>query len=310
MATQLPNSLLMLLWSMPDVRPENRAFRDWFYARWGQENCIILARTHHAEYERYTQRLSIKMALGGTEHYFLDERTLGVDDDHYLILNDGRSYGSLLTASAPVESFSIFFRPGLLGEVCGAMRAPLSRWLDAPPGSQTTEFFERLVPHDTRVSPVLRFIRHHMRCGFDDEAWYEEQLHFLLERMLARQQDLRDEAAVLRGLKRSTRREIDRRLALAADFMTCAYERPLDLREIASHAYLSPHHFLRLFRQRFGLTPFQFLNRRRIQVARRLLTEDRLTALEVAERVGFSSRATYYRQLKRWASDSPSTSRL
>ena len=98
----------MLLRSMPDLSPRNQRFRDWFYARWGRENCLILGRTRHAEYDRYRQRLSIKMARGGSERYFIDGRSVAVDDDSYLVLNDNRSYGSVIDADTEVESFSIF----------------------------------------------------------------------------------------------------------------------------------------------------------------------------------------------------------
>lgn len=292
----------MLLWSMPNLEPENRTFREWFYSRWGRENCIIMGRATHAEYERFAQRLSIKMAIGGAERYFLDERTVAVDDDHYLILNDGRAYGSLIDSARPMESFSIFFRPGLAQEVLGANLTPVPRWLEGSAQARAVEFHERLLPHDAHVTPVLRFILHHMHTGLDDEAWYEEQLHFLLDRMLVQQERLRAQALSLRGLRLATRLEIDRRLALAADFMNCCYGNDVRLRQIAHHACLSPHHFLRLFRERYRLTPFQYLNRRRIQVARRLLREGELSATEIAVAVGFNSRATFYRQLKKWSS--------
>ena len=66
----------MILREMPatwDAR-----FRTRFYARWGRENCIISARTRRAEYPLFEQRLSVKMAAGGSEDYFVDERSVAV----------------------------------------------------------------------------------------------------------------------------------------------------------------------------------------------------------------------------------------
>ena len=48
---------------------------------------------------------------------------------------------------------------------------------------RTIEFSENLQVHDRLVSPVLRFIKANVAQGLEDEGWYEEQLHFLLERM-------------------------------------------------------------------------------------------------------------------------------
>ena len=60
----------------------------------------------------FRQRLSIKVARGGRERYFIDGRSIAVDDDSFLILNDNRIYGSRFESNVDIESFSIFFRPG------------------------------------------------------------------------------------------------------------------------------------------------------------------------------------------------------
>ena len=129
----------MLLRSMPDVSPGNTQFRSWFYSRWGREHCIILARTRNAQYESFRQRLSIKMAFGGQERYFIDGRSVAVDDDSYLVLNDDRRYGSSIESTAEVESFSIFFRPGFMEEMLGAASTPLEHVCDLPIRSPVTD---------------------------------------------------------------------------------------------------------------------------------------------------------------------------
>src|SRR5262245_33257135 len=98
---------MMLFRSFPNVDdvPANQAFRRHFYARWGRENSVISARSTHAEYPPFTQRLSIKAAWGGRERYCLDSRTTAVDDDSYLILNDLRTYASALESEGPMHSF-------------------------------------------------------------------------------------------------------------------------------------------------------------------------------------------------------------
>jgi len=292
----------MLLRAMPDLSPANQRYRAWFYSKWGRENCLILAHTRFAEYDAYTQRLSIKMASGGRERYFVDGRTIAVDDDSYLILNDARRYASSIDSASPVESFSVFFRPGLLEGVLGVMGTPERRVLevgeDARPKS--LEFAEHLVPHDRTVTPVMQFIRHHLRQGVEDEHWYEEQLHFLAERLLVTRQRA---ASTLRvaAARATTRREILRRLMLATDFVHASYEQDIGLTAMARAACLSRYHFLRLFRQVYGVTPLQFLYRKRIGAALRLMSDTQLPMQDVAARVGFSSRATFYRQLRRWS---------
>src|ERR1700712_5491551 len=106
----------MILTHLPDLppRPETNAnaeFRRRFYARWGHENAVICGRSTSAEYATMTQTLSIKMAWGGRERYRLPGRDVSVDDDSYLILNEGSSYGSVLKTASPTWTFAMFLRP-------------------------------------------------------------------------------------------------------------------------------------------------------------------------------------------------------
>lgn len=279
---------------MPAI--SHAAFRRWFYARWGRENCIVWARARQVEMPPFEQRLSIKAAWGGREDYLIDGRRVGVDDETFLVLNDGRTYGSFLDSPTPVTSFAIFFRPGMAGEVRRCHLLGEQALLDDPAGALVDGFGETLRLHDARVSPVLRFIRHHVERGLDDESWYEEQLYFLLGRM----QSLhgRDRVATERvpAARAGTRREIYRRLGLGMDFIHTYYRRPIGLAQIAAAAHLSPYHCLRAFRAVHGCTPVAYLRQRRLREARRLLDECQLSVEEVAVRSGLGSRTTLFRQ--------------
>ena len=275
------------------------AFRQWFYQRWGRETCLITARTRRAQYPLFEQRLSVKAAWGGTESYFVDGRRIAVDDEHYLILNEARSYASSLQGREPVSSFALFFRPGMAAQVARCHVLPAETLLANPDGGGTVEFSEQLRPHDCLITPVLRFIHRHTELGLADEAWLEDQSYFLLGRMLAvHRKDLA--AAQLLPVRRpSTRRELFRRIALAVNFIHTQYEQPIGLTEIAAAALLSPYHCLRLFKTLHAVTPVEYLNRLRVRRAERLLRESTLGVDAIAARVGYGCRATLYRQLRR-----------
>jgi hypothetical protein len=211
----------------------------------GLENCIVSARACHAEYPPFTQRLSVKAAWGGSERYHLGGRTVAVDDDSYLVLNDRRTYASTLESREPVHSFTIFFRPGLAEETLGALRLSTERSLEtggeSPAGS--AEFAEHLRPHDAWVSPQLRRIARQVDAGLEDALWYEQQFNFLLERMLRAHHESLAFIESLVMVRKSTRREIRRRIAWSTDFINTYYMRRLGMSELARSASLSRYHF-------------------------------------------------------------------
>ena len=298
----------VFIWrEMPDWQrlkpyPENALYRRWFYSRWGRENAVISGKSRNIEYAPFRQRLSVKIARGGRERYFIDGRTIAVDDDSYLILNDNRTYSSQFESGVELESFSIFFRPGVAEEVFGALGTTVEGALAAggEEAPRSVEFAECLQPHDSVVTPALRYVQYGVGSGIDDAEWYEEQFQFLLERMLANHRRLVARIQGMTALKSTTRREIHRRLALAIDLVHANYERDIGLEDMAAAACLSKFHFLRLFTELHGITPHAYLQRKRALAAARLLESGGVTALEAAQRTGFRSRSTMTRQLRRW----------
>jgi AraC family transcriptional regulator len=300
----------LILRDMPAIW--DASFRPWFYSRWGRENCIIAARTERAEYPVYQQRLSIKAAWGGRESYYIDGRQVAVDDETYLILNDARSYSSRLRNRTPVTSFSVFFRPGMAEDIVRTVGESQESLLDEPSAQtgRTLEFSEHARRHDRQITPVLRFIYLHVTAGITNEAWYEEQLYFLLGRMIALRGRDRRVTHLIPATRPGTRTELFRRVALGVDFINVHFADPIGLREIAAAALLSPYHCLRVFKAVHGVTPHAFLNERRLQVAERLLRDSRYSLDEVALRVGFQSRTTLFRQMKRSRGVAPTAMRL
>jgi AraC family transcriptional regulator len=297
----------MLLRS-PDFSVGNVEFMRSFQAKWGRENCIIWTRTRHADFGPRIHTLSIRAAWGGTELCEVQGRTVGVDDDNFLILNHGRICTTSIRSTRPVESLAISFRPELVERTYDAMAASIEVALLQGDtfAERTPEFMEHLHPHDQTISPILRFIKAHLLQGLDDEAWYEEQLIFLLERMQAHHNRLLGCVDALRLVRAATRREVFRRIHLATDYLHTNYAQRWDLESLAKVAYLSKYHFLRLFTLVHGVTPSAYLQRKRTQAALRLLQTTGLSVDEVASHVGFRTRTDLRRQTRRWIGATPS----
>jgi AraC family transcriptional regulator len=309
----------VILTQLPDLppRPEtprNAAFRRMFRERWGKGNWIVSGPSRRAEYNEFTQTCSIKLALRGSEHYYVDRRRLTVTDETYLVLNEGRTYASVLQAPDESQreaySFAIFFRPGMQAEVAHAARQNVGQALDAGTETQRAplEFNENLQRHDKVVTPVLRYIRRHVDLGVDDPGWYEEQLQYLLTRLLRRDQQLAELPQRIDCVRAGKRQELMRRLGWATDFMHSNLQRTLTLDEIARAARLSSFHFLRMFRQVHGVTPMDYLREQRTQRALALLGSTRLPVTEVAQLVGLS-RLSLWRAVSRKAGRNPKSVR-
>jgi AraC family transcriptional regulator len=79
----------------------------------------------------------------------------------------------------------------------------------------------------------------------------------------------------------------DDRLRAVIDYIHDHIGESLELGSISRAAGLSEFHFARLFKAATGATPFQFVTRTRMELAKQLLRKTRLPIFEIAERVGY-----------------------
>lgn len=90
----------------------------------------------------------------------------------------------------------------------------------------------------------------------------------------------------------------DTLLGLAKAYIHAHLDRDISLNDISEAAHLSKYHFLRLFRQHYGITPHQYVINCRINAARSSL-DSGAPLTEVALRFGFADLSHFNRRFKR-----------
>ena len=258
-------------------------------------NDIVHFQTRYLVTPERETPLVIRCAFHGQRLFTTDSGRFAVDDDAYLVLNAGQRCSSVIESKTPVETLSVFFYPGFAEEVLRSRVTPADRLLEDPPVArlQPVQFFDKLTPHDDLVSPLLFRLRECLGQEWVTHGWLEEQNHLLLERLLQAHRRIRPQVETLPAARFSTRVELYRRLHYARDFLHASVTEPITLRQTAEVACLSPHHFLRLFKQVFLETPHQYLTRLRMEQAKRLLRTTDMTVTAICAELGFESLGSF-----------------
>lgn len=272
-----------------------------------RDSTIILnVRTQVADYSIDPSRLALLCAWDGRQDVALDGRRMFVDDDTWLLVPQSSAHVRIRSARE-THALTILFRPGMPQDVLRTLITVEDQLLEdgeAAPAS-ALPFIPHLYTHDRSVTPVILFIRRHCEMGLEDPLWYDEQLSFLLERMLMYHRQIVRRARSVPARRAATRREILRRISLATDFIHSNFEKPLMLQDMARAAFLSRHHFLRLFKHIHDITPHEYLQRKRATVAARLLRGSELAVEDIVKQVGFDSRSTLFRAMRRFHGVTP-----
>ena len=79
----------------------------------------------------------------------------------------------------------------------------------------------------------------------------------------------------------------------------------ISLSSLAELARLSPYHFSRAFKQTFGVPPHQYLTSRRIERAKSLLAQRKLSVTEIGLDVGFSETSSFTSAFRKVTGETP-----
>ena len=119
----------------------------------------------------------------------------------------------------------------------------------------------------------------------------------LVAHLFAKYSGMPKQASPIGGLAKS---DLQRVLTHIADNIA----NNLSLNDLAAITHLSPHHFSLRFKQSLGISPHQFVIRRRIEMAQRLLCRP-IPLAQIAHQVGFASQSHFNAHFKRLVGVTP-----
>jgi AraC family transcriptional regulator len=110
--------------------------------------------------------------------------------------------------------------------------------------------------------------------------------HLLIHHMLKRHNRRAEREIVRGGLSPSTRRR-------TIDYVEAHLDQALTLDHLAAEAGLSTFHFAKMFRISFGMPPHRYVAERRVERAKQLLRDARITLAQAALVCGYASQSHF-----------------
>ena len=240
--------------------------------------------------------LSLKCMFNGRARYAVGRAEFCVDDGGFMIVNEDQPYTIEVASPTRVESFIFWFPSGWAEEVARSLDASSANQLDDPTQcrARRVEFFPRYIPRDAAVMPRVREImRVYQSADMLEDGWLEECLRGLLAAMLRVERGAARQVESIPAQRVVTREELWRRLQRGRDFIHANSSAGVTLSGAARAACLSPFHFLRSFKQAFGVTPHQFLTHCRVARAKFLLERTELPVTDICFDAGFLSLGSF-----------------
>jgi len=94
-------------------------------------------------------------------------------------------------------------------------------------------------------------------------------------------------------------------ISRAKQFINAHLDERISLDDVAAHVCVSPFYFCKIFKQATGMTLTEYVNRRRVEWAKRKLLNPHARVTEVAFDVGYQSLSQFNRSFLKYAGESP-----
>jgi len=140
----------------------------------------------------------------------------------------------------------------------------------------------------------------------EDMARLNKSVSSILEKGIFTTQETLDHITSALAHRTQNGSESQRATRKAMAFIHSHYKEPISRHDLADHVGLSERHLNRSFIQELGISPMTYLNRFRIQKARRLLEDGGKGITEIAMEIGFSSSGYFTRVFRDEVGISPS----
>lgn len=250
----------------------------------------------------HISRLTFRGVLNGYQRYRTDEKDYLLNDNSYLMLNEGDKYSCHIRSEQPIESVIVAFGDRTEQEVNMNLNSSTDNLLDNPFLIANVSSSKFMIQGSYQQTPAVTGLIQLIKTAIIEahhEPMYFEQLHYaLMAELVKNHLNSLAQFDKSQGLKKSTRVELFRRTRDAKDFIDASFNQKITLNEMAEIASLSTFHFLRSFKAAYQVTPLEYLTVNRLKYAQYLLKNSELNVQDISTSCGFENHSSFSRLFK------------
>lgn len=170
------------------------------------------------------------------------------------------------------------------------------------------EFFETVCPVNSaqfgnKLNALVVAIARGQAQDHIDKEWFLD----LVEKIIFHEYGNYLALNGLQSIKPDTKKEILRRLNTARHYMDTEFLEVKEISQVASFCNMSEFHFFRSFKQAFGISPYQYLLTKRLELAKDLIKKGGMSITHIAAHCNFPDIFTFSKAFKRHFKETPSS---
>jgi AraC-like DNA-binding protein len=267
------------------------------------KNAIRLSKITKIEAEVPFTGFGIKYVASGEEQYFINHKKFTVREGEYIIGNDFTKSIVQINHKKPAEGICIDISAQIVSEVAD--------YHDLN-GSEISEFLlsdqffvNRYNIKNTSLGYTLYEINQKLKSGnLNNDLLQNELFYSLAESVITDQRFVFDHLRKMKFKKFITNEDVFRSLLAAQSYIDDNAMEHLSLEQISMQAHISKYHFIRVFKHVFGISPYQYQKRKRLEIARQELMQGR-SVFDTALLIGYPDIPSFSKAFKQIFGQAP-----
>jgi len=247
--------------------------------------------------------ISIKYVIHGHENYEFQHRQYCVEQHHYLLIDKGNSYTGNLQSKELNCGLCVYIDSVLTSDILFSLSNKEECALDNPQDYHSVSLDVTEGYYNGKVHTLGRQLK---KLAVKASLAAEGKDNISREDMITIAEYLvRDQLKVGKLVQRvpakqlAVQREIYKRMETARDYIMERLNHPIGINELAELVHMSPYHFMRSFKSVYKLSAYQFIQEQRLQLACRLIRQQKWTLTEIAAATGFIDLFTFSKAFKK-----------
>ncbi|MDN5211504.1 AraC family transcriptional regulator [Fulvivirgaceae bacterium BMA12] len=246
------------------------------------------------QYPEHKVGFGIISLLKGEGKFYLNKKKVVLDSQSHLVVNKASELAVQLKEKNCEPSF-LYFHSKLPAIIAESLYHTDDQLLER--GDDSVRDFS-LLERAHHTSPSLINVFRNLSvigksCASFHALKADLLIRGLLEKLCRDNKQAIKASNNIHALKKSTRKALYLRMATTREWIEANYHRPITLSDMATIAMMNSHHFLRVFKQTFQITPHQYLTKIRLGHAKRLLADSNKSITEICSLLGFESLGTF-----------------
>ncbi|MDO6602229.1 helix-turn-helix domain-containing protein [Arenibacter palladensis] len=249
--------------------------------------------TIHTKANRYLSNIgesafSVLSVNGqGNAHIKLNNKELKICKDTFLVLGPFQTFDYLIDHDTPVEVLNFHLGIQSYQDAMAALSLSQETLLN---NGLESQYCPDIMAHiHFKSDPFGRLLNDYSQS--DSERYIFNVVNYTLGVNAENNRLINN----IQGTKNSTKQELFRRMSLARDIIYSQYDYPeMNLEYLSKEVFMSKFHFLRVFKQTFGITPYQMIRDVRINKIFQMVIQKDIDINEIAILTGVSEPNTVY----------------